>query len=108
VHALHHGRLDGQRMLRHAGQRVRRGRALFDAAKVERARQLQRLQTCVVGRRQVGQVVGAEQAAPAQRAAAVADVAAEVAEVRRTLQAPDAVGVSWHARIVAPQRSDGV
>ena len=78
---LHHGGLDGQRVVGHARQCVGIRGAFGLSAKVHRAGHAQIGQQGLILPRERGQVVGSEDAPPLHLLPAVADVAAQVAEV---------------------------
>jgi len=79
--ALHHGGLDGQRVVGHAGKLVGMGRAFGLAAKVHRAGHAQVGQQGLVLRGEARQVVGAKEPPPLHLLPAMAGVAAQVAEI---------------------------
>src|SRR3954453_13542619 len=77
----HHGRFDRQRMRFDMIGTAERLDAFVLAAKIYRALHAELAQHGRVGRREVAEMVRAEQLAPSPKAAVLADIAAEIAKI---------------------------
>ena len=96
LHALHHGRLDGQGVLLHAGESVGGAGTLANAAKVKRALDAQPIEHLRVLRGQPRQMVRSKQRAPAHLLAVDRAVAAQVTEIAGAGQVQAAIGMAGH------------